>query len=172
MNMLAKGLSRGCTGGKVKAEFIVEKIGLEESSDIKHDSGNDKLQFNDTPELRERLAGHLRGYYPSLVMNILYGDLNKVNEEIKYYLSEIESRIQEHDKFMEDVIFVADVKIVGREEMCKWRDFVAYIKKRLGDRKKQLLLAQEELRKAITTTTSKPTAIVKAIISHNPPAVM
>ena len=69
----------------------MEKIGIGESGDIKQDSGNDKLQFNDTPELRERLAGYLRGYYPSLVMNILYGDLNKVNEEIKYYLSEIES---------------------------------------------------------------------------------
>ena len=71
-------------------------------------------------------------------MNILYGDLNKVNEEIKYYLSEIESRIQEHDKFMEGVIFVADVNIVGREEIRKWRDFVADIKMRLGDRKSSL----------------------------------
>ena len=150
----------------------MEKIGIGESGDIKQDSGDDKLQFKDTPELRERLAGHLRGYYPSLVMNILYGDLNKVNEEIKYYLSEIESRIQEHDKFMEGVIFVADVNIVGREEIHKWRDFVADIKMRLGDRKKQLVLAQEGLRDAITTTTSKPTAIVKAIISHNPPALM
>lgn len=150
----------------------MEKIGIGESGDIKQDSGDDKLQFKDTPELRERLAGHLRGYYPSLVMNILYGDLNKVNEEIKHYLSEIESRIQEHDKFMEGVIFVADVNIVGREEIRKWRDFVADIKMRLGDRKKQLVLAQEGLRDAITTTTSKPTAIVKAIISHNPPAVM
>ena len=102
----------------------MEKIGIGESSDIKQGSDDDKLQFNDTPELRGRLAGHLRGYYPSLVMNILYGDLNKVNEEIKYYLSKIESRIQEHDEFMEGVIFVADVKIVGREEMCKWKNFV------------------------------------------------
>lgn len=154
-------------------EFVVEKIGIGESSDIKQGSGDDdKLQFNDTPELRGRLAGHLRGYYPSLVMNILYGDLNKVNEEIKYYLSKIESRIQEHDEFMEGVIFVADVKIVGREEMCKWKNFVERMKLILGYRKEQLLLAQEELRNAITTTTSKPTAIVKAIISHNPPAVM
>ena len=43
----------------------MEKIGIGESGDIKQDSGNDKLQFNDTPELRERLAGYLRGYYPS-----------------------------------------------------------------------------------------------------------
>lgn len=105
-------------------------------------------------------------------MNILYGDLNKVNEEIKYYLSKIESRIQEHDEFMEGVIFVADVKIVGREEMCKWKNFVERMKLILGYRKEQLLLAQEELRNAITTTTSKPIAIVKAIISHNPPAAM
>ena len=69
----------------------MEKIDLEESNNIEQGSGNDKLQFNDTLELRERLAGYLRGYYPSLVMNILYGDLNKVNEEIKCYLSEIES---------------------------------------------------------------------------------
>ncbi len=150
----------------------MEKINPGESNNIEQGSGNGKLEFKDTPELRERLAGYLRGYYPSLVMSILYGDLNKVNEEIKYYLSEIESRIQEHDKFMEGVIFVADVNIVGREEIHKWRDFVAYIKKRLGDRKKQLVLAQEGLRDAITTTTSKPTAIVKAIISRNPPAVM
>ncbi|QJU10788.1 hypothetical protein FBF25_01185 [Candidatus Saccharibacteria bacterium oral taxon 488] len=153
-------------------EFVVEKIGIGESSDIKQGSDDDKLQFNDTPELRGRLAGHLRGYYPSLVMNILYGDLNKVNEEIKYYLSKIESRIQEHDEFMEGVIFVADVKIVGREEMCKWKNFVERMKLILGYRKEQLLLAQEELRNAITTTTSKPIAIVKAIISHNPPAAM
>lgn len=150
----------------------MEKIGVGGSNNIEQGSSNNKLQFKDTPKLRERLAGYLRGYYPSLVMNILYGDLNKVNEEIKYYLSEIESSIREHDEFMEGVIFVADVKIVGREEMCEWRDFVAYIKTKLGDRKKRLLLAQEELRDAITTTTSKPTAIVKAIISHNPPAVM
>ena len=119
----------------------MEKIGIGESSDIKQGSDDDKLQFKDTPELRERLAGHLRGYYPSLVMNILYGDLNKVNEEIKYYLSKIESRIQEHDEFMEGVIFVADVKIVGREEMCKWKNFVERMKLILGYRKEQLLLA-------------------------------
>ena len=116
----------------------MEKIGVGESNSnsnsIEQGSGDDKLQFKDTPKLRERLAGYLRGCYPSLVMNILYGDLNKVNEEIKYYLSEIESLIQEHDKFMEGVIFVADVKIVGREEIRKWRDFVADISSRIEKR--------------------------------------
>ena len=64
----------------------MEKIGVGESNSIEQDSGDDKLQFKDTPELRERLACYLRGYYPSLVMNILYGDLNKVNEEINIIL--------------------------------------------------------------------------------------
>lgn len=148
----------------------MEKIGVGESNSIEQDSGDDKLQFKDTPELRERLAGYLRGYYPSLVMNILYGDLNKVNEEIKYYLSEIESLIKEHDKFMEDVIFVADVKVVGHEEICKWKNFVERMRLILGYRKEQLVLTQGELRNAIITST--PAAIVKAIISYNPPAVM
>lgn len=148
----------------------MEKKDIEQNSDVKQGGDNDKLQFNDTPELRERLAGHLRGYYPSLVMNILYGDLNKVNEEIKRSLSEIVSLTREHDEFMEDVIFVADVKIVGREEMRKWRDFVEYIKLILGGRKEQLLLAQEELRKAIIASESKD--VVKAIISRNPPTTV
>lgn len=148
----------------------MEKIDLEESNNIEQGSGNDKLQFNDTPELRERLAGYLRGYYPSLVMNILYGDLNKVNEEIKYYLSEIESLTREHDEFMEDVIFVADVKIVGREEMCKWKNFVERIRLILCHRKEQLLLTQEELRNAIIASESK--SVVKAIISRNTPTTV
>lgn len=148
----------------------MEKIDLEESNNIEQGSGNDKLQFNDTPELRERLAGYLRGYYPSLVMNILYGDLNKVNEEIKYYLSEIESLTREHDEFMEDVIFVADVKIVGREEMCKWKNFVERIRLILCHRKEQLLLTQEELRSAIIASESK--SVVKAIISRNTPTTV
>ena len=148
----------------------MEKINPGESNNIEQGSGNGKLEFKDTPELRERLAGYLRGYYPSLVMSILYGDLNKVNEEIKCYLGEIESSIREHDEFMEDVIFVADVKIIGREVMCKWKNFVERIRLILCHRKERLLLAQEELRKAIIASKSK--AAAKAIISRNTPTTV
>ena len=71
---------------------------------------------------------------------------------------------------MEGVIFVADVKIVGREEMCKWKNFVERMKLILGYRKEQLLLAQEELRKAIIASKSK--AAAKAIISRNTPTTV
>lgn len=144
----------------------MEKIDLEESNNIEQGSGNDTLQFKDTPELRERLAGYLRGYYPSFAEDILNNDeLHEVYLKIEYYLSETNSLIQKYDEFTGTMMTATSLNIMDLEhKVHELTAYAAYKGILLKQQLDHLLLARQKLREAAITGESNPDVTSSTVI--------
>ena len=144
----------------------MEKIGIGESSDIKQGSGDDKLQFKDTPELRAGLSTILRDYYPSFAEDILNNDeLHEVYLKIEYYLSETNSLIQKYDEFTGTMMTATSLNIMDLEhKVHELTAYAAYKGILLKQQLDHLLLARQKLREAAITGESNPDVTSSTVI--------